>query len=293
MDTARVPGRSRTGSLSTRLYAALLRAYPAEFRRRYADEMIVLFADQLREARRSSEVAGVWLRSLADVTANAIGEHLSRDRTVAQSVATFEPTRPMRVAGILAVVGGVLLLWAFISWNPFSERSANWVRLALFGLSGIAVALAYHRRQAAVRPFLARAATGAVVVVGAWNELWLALAWDRDSPFGGDFGMIGFVAGFLGWIAASVYGAAMLVIAAAWLGMGRVTAVVTRLAAALLVVAGPVATLGMDRLGLTRSESYGELFTTLGMVGVMGVGLAWLVLGLALVAGGRRIREAQ
>jgi hypothetical protein len=293
MDTARVPGRSRTGSLSTRLYAALLRAYPAEFRRRYADEMIVLFADQLREARRSSEVAGVWLRSLADVTANAIGEHLRRDRTVAQSVATFEPTRPMRVAGILAVVGGVLLLWAFISWNPFSERSANWVRLALFGLSGIAVALAYHRRQAAVRPFLARAATGAVVVVGAWNELWLALAWDRDSPFGGDFGMIGFVAGFLGWIAASVYGAAMLVIAAAWLGMGRVTAVVTRLAAALLVVAGPVATLGMDRLGLTRSESYGELFTTLGMVGVMGVGLAWLVLGLVLVAGGRRIREAQ
>jgi hypothetical protein len=293
MDAARVPGRSRTGSLSTRLYAALLRAYPAEFRRRYADEMIVLFADQLREARRSSEVAGVWLRSLADVTTNAVGEHLRRDRTVAQSVATFEPTRPMRVAGILAVVGGVLLLWAFISWNPFSERSANWVRLALFGLSGIAVALAYHRRQAAVRPFLARAATGAVVVVGAWNELWLALAWDRDSPFGGDFGMIGFVAGFLGWIAASVYGAAMLVIAAAWLGMGRVTAVVTRLAAALLVVAGPVATLGMDRLGLTRSESYGELFTTLGMVGVMGVGLAWLVLGLVLVAGGRRIREAQ
>lgn len=210
---------------------------------------------------------------------------------MARSLATFEPTRPMRVAGLLAVAGGVLLLWAFYSWNPFSDPRVNGIRLLLFWSSGVAAALGYHGRQAAVRPRLARMATGAVVLVGAWNLLWLLLAWDRSSPFGGEFGLIGFVGGLLGWLAASFYGAAMLVIAAAWLGMGRWAAAATRMAAGLLVVAGVVATFGMDRLGLTRSEPYGELFGTLGMLGVGGVGLAWLVLGLVLMVGGRRVLE--
>jgi hypothetical protein len=210
---------------------------------------------------------------------------------VDRSLATFAPTRPMRLAGLLAVAGGVLLLWAFYSWNPFSDPHVNGIRLLLFWSSGIAVALAYHGRHAAVRPRLARTATGAMVLVGAWNLLWLLLAWDRDSPFGGDFGLIGFAAGFLGWLAASFYGAAMLVIAAAWLGMGRWAAGATRMAAGLLVMAGVAATFGMDRLGLTRSEPYGELFGTLGALGVGGVGLAWLVLGLVLVVGGRRVLE--
>jgi hypothetical protein len=197
----------------------------------------------------------------------------------------------MRLAGLLAVAGGVLLLWGFYSWTPFSDPHVNEIRLLLFWSSGIAVALAYHGRQAAVRPRLARMATGAVVLVGAWNLLWLLLAWDRSSPSGGEFGLIGFVAGFLGWLAASFYGAAMLVIAAAWLGMGRWAAAATRMAAGLLVVAGVVATFGMDRLGLTHSEPYGELFDTLSMLGVVGVGLAWLVLGLVLIVGGRRVLE--
>lgn len=292
MDTARVPGRSRSGSLSTRLYAALLHAYPAEFRRRYADEMTVLFADQLRDARRPVGLAGVWLHGLADVTANAISEHMRRDRIVAQSLATFEPTRPMRMAGILAVTGGVLLLWAFVSWNPFSDPQVNAVRLLLFWSAGIAIALAYHGRQAAVRPLLARMATGAVVGFGVANVLWLLLAWDRTSPFSGDFGLVGFVAGSLGWLAASFYGAAMLVIAAVWLGMGRWAAMVTRSSAGVLLVAGVVATFGMDRLGLTRSEPFGDLFATLGALGVGGVGLGWLLLGLVLLVGGRRAGEA-
>ena len=292
MDTARVPGRSRRGSLSTRLYAALLHAYPAEFSRRYAGEMTVLFADQLRDARGPLGLAGVWLRSLADVTANAISEHLRRDRTVAHSLATFQPTRPMRVAGILAVIGGALLLWAFASWNPFGDPQVNAARLLLFWSAGIAIALAFHGRQAAVRPLLARMATGAVVGFGGANVLWLLLAWDRTAPFSGEFGLIGFVAGFLGWLAASFYGSAMLVSAAAWLGMGRWAAMVTRWAAGVLLVAGVVATFGMDRLGLTRSEPFGDLFATLGTLGVGGVGLGWMLLGLVLLVGGRRAGEA-
>ena len=44
----------------------------------------------------------------------------------------------------------------------------------------------------------------------------------------------------------------------------------------------------MDRLGLTRSEPYGELFGNLGALGVGAVGLGWLLLGTVLVLGPRR-----
>jgi hypothetical protein len=292
VDNARLPGQGRSGSLGSRVYGGLLHVYPTEFRRRYGSDMALLFSDQLRDARRPSGRAGVWLRGLADIASSAIGEHLRKDRIVAQSLATFAPTRSMRLAGVVAVVGGLLLLWAFLSWNPFVDGHVNAVRLALFWSAGVAIALAYHGRQAAVRPLLARTATGAVVLFGAWNVLWVVLAWDRDSPFSGDFGLLGFVASFLGWLAASFYGAATLAISAAWRGMDRWAATVTRLAAALLAVAGVVATFGMDRIGLTRSEPYGELFGTLGALGVGGVGLAWMALGLVLVVGGRRAHEA-
>ena len=292
MDTARVPGRSRSESLSSRLYTGLLRVYPTEFRRRYGAEMALLFTDQLRDAVRPSALARVWLRGVVDVASSAIGEHLRRDRTVARSLATFEPTRSMRLAGLLAVVGGVLLLWAFYSWDPFSDRPVNSARLILFFSAGIAVSLAFHGRQAAVRPRAARTATGAVVLFGAWNVLWVVLAWNHSSPFIGEFGMLGFIAMFLGWLAASLYGAAMLIISAAWLGMGRWAATATRVAAGMLTVAGVMATFGMDRFGLLRSEQYGELFTALALLGVAGVGLAWLLLGLVLLVGGRRAGEA-
>lgn len=78
MDSARSPSHSdlepRTPSragqpLSTRLYARLLRAYPADFHRRYADQMVVLFTDQIRDARGNQSRTGLaitWIRALAD-----------------------------------------------------------------------------------------------------------------------------------------------------------------------------------------------------------------------------------
>jgi hypothetical protein len=286
MTTAGAPDRLGP---SERLYAGLIRIYPAAFRERYRGEMVRLFADQLREARAGRGASGVlttWLRTLSDLATSAIGEHLRKDRTVAQSLATFQPTRSMRVLGAVAIGGGVLLLWAFISWDPFADRTVNTIRLAMFWLASIAVAVAFHGRQAAIHPRGALLATGAVVLFGAWNLLWLALAIGRDSPFGGDFGFVGFLAGFGGWLVAAVYGAAMLAMRAAWRGMPRSLATATRAAAVVLVIAGPVATFGMDRLGLTSSDA-GGLFTTLGALGVGGVGLGWLVLGVVLLLGGR------
>lgn len=275
---------------SERVYASLTRVYPAAFRERYREEMVQLFADQLRDARAGSGAGGVlmtWLRTLADVASSAVGEHLRKDRPVAQSLAMFQPTKSMRLLGLLAVVGGVLLLWAFVSWNPFADPNLNSARLALFWLGGMAVAWALHARQSEASRDLARAATGLVVVTGAWNILWIILSIGRDSPFSGTFGVLGFWASFLGWLSASLYGGVSLRRSMAQ-GMPRWSGLATRFAALALLVGGVVGTFGMDRLGLTRWEPVGELFRTLGALGVGAVGLGWLLLGGVLVLGGRR-----
>ena len=53
---------------SERVYAGLIQLYPAAFRERYREEMVRLFADQLRDARAGRGFGGVvmtWLRTLA------------------------------------------------------------------------------------------------------------------------------------------------------------------------------------------------------------------------------------
>ncbi|HUQ44040.1 MAG TPA: hypothetical protein VM451_06460 [Candidatus Limnocylindria bacterium] len=303
MGVAQAPGRlgsdpgfdaTPVATRSERIYAVLLRAYPASFRTRYRQEMVLLFADQLRDARASNGGAGAattWFRTVIDLASSAAGEHLRRDRDVAMSLATFAPSRAMRLLGFLAVAGGVVLLWAFVSWNPFANWVANTARLVLFWVGGMGVAIAFHGRQAAASPRLARVATTVVVLAGAANVVWLLLALDRDNPFGGTFGLVGFWASFVGWLAASAYGA-FSIARRAWRGMPRWSSSAVRLGAVALLVGGVVGTFGMDRIGLTRSEPFGDLFGSLGATGVGAVGLGWLLLGAVLLFAGRGERTS-
>src|SRR5262245_11355563 len=70
----------RSRSLSDRLYAALLRAYPAAFRREAGLDMAEMFRDLQRDARKRSGRAGLlglWVRSLVDVARNAPPERVA------------------------------------------------------------------------------------------------------------------------------------------------------------------------------------------------------------------------
>lgn len=300
MGASEAPGlfgsdRNRTAprsGRSERIYAALLHAYPREFRGRYGEEMILLFADQLRDARAATgaaDVASTWFRTLLDLLSSAIGEHMRRDRTMAQSLATFEPTPTMRWLGLFSVAGAALLLLAFLTWTPFESLEVNTVRLVVFGLSGAAIAIAFHGRQARVAPRLANVATGAVVVAGVWYSAGTVIGFFVESPFSGTFGFIGALAAAALFGTPTLYGLAMLRIGAAWEGMPRWRAAATRVAA-IVLLGSVLAVAGNDRWGLTHDPTFGWLWSQLALLGVFFAGAGWAVLGLVLVSGRTRAR---
>ena len=277
-----------------RAYRALLRLYPQRFRLAYADDMIQLFRDQLRDARRGRGgrgVVGTWLSTFADVSRSAIAERLTGGG-VGQSLERFEPSGPMRLLGVFGLAGAVLLLWAFVSFNPFATPLANTIRLVLFSLAGSAIAVAFYRRQVDAAPGLILAATGYVVVAGLWYATWTVVSEGVPSPFSPakPFGFIGIFAGIALWTSAAVYGAAVLRTRVLWQSMSRVASILTRAGAALLL-GSAVAWIGDDRLGMVGSETFGRPVQVLAVLGVAANGLGWLLLGGVLAFGGRRIRS--
>ena len=279
---------------SERIYAGLLRAYPPQFRARYEGEMVVLFSDQLREARAANGTGGIaitWIRTVLDLASSALGEHLRKDRTMAQSLATFEPTRTMRLLGLVGLVGGILLLWAFISFNPFETRAANTIRLIAFALGGAAVAVAFYRRQALVARSPALVTSGAVVFSGALYATLAVLALWVESPFSGTFGALNFWSSGALWLSAAVYGAAMLKMGAAWQGMPSWLGVATRLGA-ITLLGSLFAWTGDDRLGLVDSAQYGQMWSTIALIGVFLNGTGWVILGAVLALGNRGARHS-
>ena len=73
------------------LYRGLLRLYPADFRARFADQMVQLFGDQVRD----QGTARTWLKAMGDIPGSALSEHLRRNRSVANSLTLAPtPTRP-------------------------------------------------------------------------------------------------------------------------------------------------------------------------------------------------------
>jgi hypothetical protein len=300
---ARAPGRvgndpGLSGAphlgISERTYAGLLHAYPRAFRRRYEDEMVLLFGDQLRDARQARGAGGVtvtWFRTLLDLTSSAFGEHLRRDRTMAQSLATFEPTRSMRWLGLVGLAGGILLLWAFISFNPFETQAANTVRLVTFALGQAAIALAFYRRLALAAPRLAFVTTALVVFGGVGYALWVVLALWVPSPFSGSFGALNFFGNGLLWLSAALFGAVLLRTGVVSKGMTRRLGLAARFGA-IALIGSSFGWIGDDRLGLVDSEPYGQLIGAIAMFGVFLNGCGWVTLGSVLVLGSRGERAA-
>jgi hypothetical protein len=139
---------TRADASLARIYRRLLVLYPSEFRLRYADEMVQLFGDQLREARLSGKPAGslrTVVRATADLALTSALEHAGRNRTVAHSV-TAAPSVSSRLLGMAGIIGGLVLVAAFLPSLALCPE-LNTVRLVLFNAGAIAIVIAVHRRR--------------------------------------------------------------------------------------------------------------------------------------------------
>jgi len=64
--------------LATSVYRALLLCYPAAFRQEYGGQMLLMFAEQMGEARREGRAlkpAVLWMRAALDTVTIAPQEH--------------------------------------------------------------------------------------------------------------------------------------------------------------------------------------------------------------------------
>jgi hypothetical protein len=254
-----------------RLYRFLLRLYPASFHERFADEMVQLFGDQLRDARAAGVPAGTartWLRTLADLAATAASERARRDRTVAHSLAA--PSALSRALGGFGIVGGLVLMAAFVIDIP---PEVNVGRLVLFNLGAIAVGLAVHVRQASISPRLSFAATVPMVLANAAYLAMVILSIGRPvypvpDP---EFRTVFFYAGVSMWLFDAFFGLVAFRLRA-----------VSRVAALALAVGSIVGGSGIGGLAgrLPWLSGFAELFARFSLWGIGLLGLAWILLGI-------------
>src|SRR3712207_5548635 len=94
---------------SERVYRALIRLYPQEVRRRYAEEMVLYFGDLCREewlSRGYKGLALLWARTLPDLIFSALKE---RGAVLpSNAYLPLEPAIVTRWGALCALAGGFL-----------------------------------------------------------------------------------------------------------------------------------------------------------------------------------------
>jgi len=250
-----------------------LRFYPAEFRQRYAAEMVQLFGDQLRDSRSGGRPAGVatlWIRSLVDLVSTATSEHLRRDRTVAHSLGE-PPSMATKALATLGVIGGSVLVLAFV---PNVQLTWDFVivRLVLFNAGAIAIGLAIHRRQAPQSARLSLAATTPMILANAWYLVMLILSIGRPAYPEPDpqFRQVFLYAAIALWLSDAAFGLVALRIGVAW-----------RSAALALLVGSLGAFSGIGGLPFIAGP-FAAIVLPFSQIGIALNGLAWIAFGVSL-----------
>jgi hypothetical protein len=264
--------------LSVRLYTGLMRRYPSALRDRFAFEMVQLFGDQLRDARARGAPFGVvstWFKGLGDLFVTAASEHVRGGRGVGRSLAR-PPSPATRILAFVGILGGVVLLAAFVIDIP---PGLNDIRVGLFFVGAMAVAVALYRPLAVISPRLALLVTAAVVLANAWSLVMEFLSIGRPLPPQGDleFRLIAFYASVVQWLANAALGFAIWRTAAAarWIGM-------------VLALASILALTGIDRFELVRGD-LAWFWAPAALLGIGVAGLAWIALGIDVATRRRSI----
>lgn len=176
---------------SVRAYEMLLKAYPATFRRRFADEMAWVFQEHLEEAWRRRGVLGLvetWFRVLGDLARSAPCEHLDELR---RSMAMKDALRAVASVAIAAVT--YLVVYAslgFLVAIPLAIENSvlvqQWMFLVVLYFGAFLTGLILTRTQPFFRPRL----TAPLAMLSIWGP---AAAFDGVAH-GHWLARVGFVA---------------------------------------------------------------------------------------------------
>jgi hypothetical protein len=185
-----------------------------------------------------------------------------------------ETSGPIRLLGAAGILGGVALLAVFIIGIP---GDVNPLRLVVYNLGAIAVAIATLRHRTPFESRLTLGVAAAVVLTNAWYLAMVVLGVGRPvSPLPDpEFRLVMFYAGLAMWLADSAFGFMALRI-------GHLT----KWGALALAVGSLLAIVGMSHLGLT-SPTDPTIFALIPQVGLVLNGVGWIVLGGDLVLGDR------
>lgn len=133
-----------------RLYALLLRAYPAAFRERFGAEMRQHFRDLRRDAAARGEgAARFWLELAADTARSLPAQHLAalRERRRAPSTDLPHTPYPEKAMIFRKLVGGVLVALALIHVVADAVDASN----SMGGLAILVTLLAFAAGAAILR----------------------------------------------------------------------------------------------------------------------------------------------
>ena len=264
--------------VSERIYRALLGLYPPAFRARFADEMVQLFGDQLREAHGAKRRSITWLRTLGDLVVTAASEHMTKDETVAHSLGP-PPSPRSRALGLIGVLGGVVLVAVFV---VDVAPGLNVARIILYNLGAIAIVVAIYGRMRTLSPRRALAAASPAILANAWFLAMEVLSVGRPQFPEGDpeFRLIADYAGAAMWLSDAAFGLAI------WR-----TAATIRWAGLALTVGSLFALSGMSRLELVSGD-YAWFFVPAALAGIGVNGLSWILMGIDIATSRRAVRSA-
>jgi hypothetical protein len=262
-----------------RIYRLLLAAYPHQFRARFEDDMVQLFVDQLRAANAGpggDGTARTWLRAIGDLAVSAPSERARSGRTVGHTLGAA-PSPSTRLLGLLGILGGLLLVAAFVPNLPWTSELFN-LRLVVFNVGAIAVAVAIHRRIPAASRQRSLGVLLPLVVANSWYLTMVIVSLGRPQFPDPDpeFRLIMFSAGLAMWLSDAAFGLVTWRLRSA-----------TPWGAAALAAGSVLALLGMDRFELVRGD-LASLFVPLALIGIALNGTGWILLGIDTALGRRR-----
>lgn len=167
-------GDGRAPSRSERVYRAMLKAYPREFREQYGPQMAQTFGDLFREASETGGflvLVGLWMRTMLDLTKSVVAE---RGRANAGGASRKSP-------GAAALLS---LLWWGLGQVYNGQKTKGWTLV----LAGVVWAVVFNTMGSSGGSGDALA-FGLVVLIAvqlwsAWDAYQFAKSTDPEEQIG-------------------------------------------------------------------------------------------------------------